>query len=330
MTEANLFYTLRQIITGHILPRCLHVIAEFGVADALDETPRTAAELASKIGANPEALHRILTLLAANGIFEAHGNQFSHSPASRLLRSDHPQSMRAFARMNGSEINWTAYGIMEYTLRTGLSARDQVVPEGVWEYFAAHPDKGQIFNQAMAARAQAVVAGVIANYDFSAFDRIADIGGGLGHLLRAVLATTPNAKGVLFDLPHPIEKAKEIPSERVTFQAGDFFKDNLPVCDAYMLMDILHDWTDDNASEILKAVRRAAPPHAKVLVIEAVIVDNPGPHWSKTQDVHMMMLTGGRQRSRQQHERLFASAGFSLVRVIDLETGSSIVEAVPV
>jgi len=80
------------------------------------------------------------------------------------------------------------------------------------------------------------IAGILAVYDFSSFRTIADVGGGNGHLLQAVLAAVPNANGVLFDLPHVIEQASGVASHRLKLQAGDLFKDALPVCDAYLMM----------------------------------------------------------------------------------------------
>ena len=115
------------------------------------------------------------------------------------------------------------------------------------------------------------------SYDFSGFGLVGDIGGGSGHLLRAVLDSAPSAKGVLFDLPHVIEEAAGLASKRLTLQAGDFFRDALPVCDAYLLMEIIHDWGDDEAVAILKAIRRAAPPHATLLLIETIVPNDPGP-----------------------------------------------------
>jgi O-methyltransferase len=325
--EPNPFATLTQIAGGYCLPRCLHVVADLGVADALDETPRTAADLAASVGAHPEALGRVLRLLAAYGIFETQGEMFRHSPASRLLRTDHPQSMRAFAQMFGLPIFWATYEALEHSVRTGLPAASKVFPEGFWAYLAQHPEEGRVFNAAMAAKAQGAVAGILASYDFSGFDLIGDIGGGSGHLLRAVLEASPNAKGVLFDLPHVIEEAAGVASERLTLQAGDFFRDALPTCDAYLLMEIIHDWGDDESVAILQAVRQAAPPHARLLLIETIVPDDPGPDWSKMLDIHMLTLLGGRQRTQQEYEALFAQSGFVLKREIDTHAGISILEA---
>ncbi len=321
--------TVLQIAGGHCLPRCLHVVADLGVADALDDRPRTAEELASEVGAEPDALRRVLRLLAAHGVFEFHDGAFRHSPASRLLRSDHPQSLRAVVRMFGLRMNWASWEALNHTVRTGLPAADKVVPGGFWAYFAAHPDDSVIFNAAMEAKAHGQIAGVIAAYDFSGFRLIGDIGGGRGHLLRAVLDSAPHANGVLFDLPHVVREATGITSERLELQAGDFFKDALPSCDAYLMMEVIHDWGDADSIAILKAVRRAAPAHGRLLLIEQIVPDDSGPNWAKTLDIHMLALLGGRQRTRPEYEALFAKAGFGFKRQIDTFAGISILEAAP-
>ena len=325
--ETNSFATLTQIAGGYCLPRSLHVVADLGVADALDEQPRTHAELAAAVGAHPEALGRVLRLLAAHGVFEVQGDAVRHSPASRLLRADHPQSMRAFAQMFGLPVFWATFEAMEHSVRTGGPATAEVFPDGFWAYLAEHPDAGRVFNAAMRAKAHGAVAGVLAAYDFSGFGSIGDIGGGNGHLLRAILDAVPSARGVLFELPHVIEEAAGIASERLTLQAGDFFRDALPRCDAYLLMEVIHDWGDDESTAILQAVRQAAAPGAAVLVIETIVPDDPGPDWSKMLDIHMLTLLGGRQRTHQEYAALLSASGFRFRREIDTGAGVSILEA---
>jgi hypothetical protein len=248
MSEPNPVHTLLQIAGGYCLPRCLHVVADLGVAAVLDEAPRTAAELATAVGAAPDALGRVLRLLAAHGVFETQGDTFRHSPASLLLRTDHPQSLRAFVRMFGLPSWWAIYGALEHAVRTGLPATEQVLSSGFYAYFAAHPEESAVFNAAMAAKAHGQVAGILATYDFSGFRVVGDIGGGRGHVLRAVLDAVPTARGVLFDLPHVVKEAVGIASERLTLQGGDFFKDALPVCDAYLVMEVIHAWGDEEGT----------------------------------------------------------------------------------
>lgn len=329
MVEVNPAATVQQIAGGYWLPRCLHVVADLGVADALDDTPRSAAELAASVGADAGALGRVLRLLSAHGIFESRGNGYGHSPASRFLRTDHPQSMRAFARMLGLPVNWAACGALAHSVRTGLPAAAEILPDGYWAYFAEHPEENAVFNAAMVGKAQSLVPEIVAAYDFSGFARIGDIGGGHGHLLRAVLDAAPLATGVLFDLPHVIEALAEGASPRLVLQPGDFFKDALPLCGCYVMMEVIHDWSDAESVAILEAVRRVAPANAKLLLIEQLIPAAPGPDWAITLDVLMLYLLGGRQRTLPEYAALLNNAGFLLQRAIGVAGGFSILEAIP-
>ena len=327
MAEPNPFESLRQIYSGYAASRALHIVADLGVADVLDDSPRSAADLAKSVGADPEALDRVLRLLSSYGVFEAAGGGYRHSPASRLLRSDHPGSARPLVRMFGLPMNWSAYEAMGHTMRTGRPATEKTMPEGFWKHFAAHPEESAIFNGAMAAKARAQIPAVVAAYDFSKFKRIGDIGGGRGHLLQAVLQAAPKAKGVLFDLPHVTADAASAASDRLALQSGDFFKDPLPECDAYIVMEVIHDWADPESEAILKAIRRAAPANAVLLLIEEIVPDDPGPHWSKVLDVHMLTLLGGKQRTFRQYESLLRAAGFAAKREIATPFGISLIEA---
>ncbi len=325
--EQNPLKTLQQLAGGFIISRCLHVVVDLGVPDVLGEDPLTAADIASLVGAHPETLHRVLRLLAANGVFQIEGDKYLHSPVSRMLRADHPHSLRASMRNLGKSINWESYKEMEYSVRTGLPAAEKVFSGGYWAYLAEHPEANSIFNEAMEIKARDQIAGVIATYDFSGFKVIGDIGGGHGHLLRAVLERAPSAKGVLFDQPHVIEEVGNLASERLILKSGNFFKDDLPVCDAYLLMEIIHDWGDDEALSILKAVHRVAPSYSKILLIERIIPDDPGPDWTKVLDIQMLTLFGGKQRTKQEYRALLDRAGLSIEREIDTQAGVSILEA---
>jgi SAM-dependent methyltransferase len=289
--------TLMQISGGHCVSRALHVVADLGMADALGDVPQTAATLAATTGTNPDILARVLRLLAGYGIFDVQDGAFAHTAASRLLRSDHPQSLRSFVRMMGFPANWRVWEALGDSVRTGGVAARSVMPNGVWTYFAEHPEEGRIFDEAMTGFSHATIPAIVEAYDFSRFNRIADIGGGYGHLLRAVLRAAPTATGVVFDLPQVVEQAALEPLERLRFEAGSFFDEPLPICDAYLIMGVLHDWNDENATNILRAVRRAAPSDATVLVIETIVPDDPARNWERILDMHMLALHGAKERT---------------------------------
>jgi hypothetical protein len=327
MSEIDPFETLRQISAGYCLSRSVHVLAELNVADALGDVPKSAAELAKAVGADADALSRVLRLASAHGVFEKQVDTFGHSPASRMLRSDHPRSMRAFVRMFGLAINWDAYRELEYSVKTGHRAMEKTLPEGIWSYLGQNAEASSIFNATMLAKAQGQIPAIVAAGDFSRFNVIGDIAGGRGHLLRGILEAAPTSKGILFDLPHVVKEASDLASARLTLQAGDFFKDRLPNCDAYILMEIIHDWPDKEAVAILQAVRRAANPGGALFLVETVVPADLGPDWSKMLDIHMLTLLGGKQRTLQEYQTLLEQSGFAFQREIDTDAGISIIEA---
>ena len=312
------------IINSNVLARCVQVVAEYGVADALTDRPMSAAELAAQTGTNADALRRMLRLLTAHGVFTEEGDLYRHTPVSELLRTDHPQSMRSFARMMNLPVFLESFAGLTQAAKTGKPVRDFA---GFMEYFAARPEESSIFNQAMADKSRAVVPAVLDVYDFAPYGVIADIGGGHGHLLRGILERTPAASGILFDLPHVIPEAAAHRSARLSLQPGDFFADALPAADAYLLMEVIHDWNDEDASRILAAVRRAAPANARLLIIEAIVSETPGPDFSKVLDVIMLAVTGGRERTPSEYEALLSGAGFRLERIIPTPSQYSIIEA---
>ena len=111
---------------------------------------------------------------------------------------------------------------------------------------------------------------------------------------------------------------------------GDFFKDNLPSCDAYLLKAILHDWDDNSARKILRAIRMASPAHATILILETIMPDQPGPHWAKLLDIQMLTMHTGRERTRAEYATLLAEEKFRLERVIETRSDVQILEAIPV
>jgi hypothetical protein len=167
MTERNPAETILLLSTAYWASRCLHVVAAFGIADALADEPQTAAALAAKTGTNADALHRILRALANHGIFVLKDGRFAHNAASRLLRSDNPASMRSLARMMGIDFHWDVYRDLSHSLKTGESAGYKVVPGGLFAHLRAHPDDGRLFNEAMVDKSFGQIGPVLGAYDFT-------------------------------------------------------------------------------------------------------------------------------------------------------------------
>lgn len=316
-----------QLAEAVVPSRALQVIADLGVADLLPLGGRaTATTLAARCGVDASALYRTLRLLSAHGIFHYDAAGFGHTAASELLRSDHPQSMRAFARLNGLPVAQGSIAALDHAVATGRPGVERLDGRGFFGYLSDHPDEAHIFGQAMADKARADINDLLAVVDFSPFRSVADIGGGQGHLLRAILGSAPHASGVLFDLPDVIKTIE--PAERMRAQAGDFFTDPLPPADLYLLMEILHDWSDREAAAILAAIRRAAAPGATLLVIEHIPPEDGVDLVSQTLDVLMLTVTGGQERTPERLTELVRGSGFQPSQVIRTAGAISAVEAI--
>lgn len=320
---------IRALASAAVAARCTHVVAELGVADHIGEEPVLVGELAAACNADPDSLDRVMRLLAAHDVFEYRAGSYAHTAASRSLRTDDPMSMRAFVRMMGLPLMWGCFTDLDHSVRTGAPAVHTFAPDGAWAYLKTHPEEAEIYGQAMAAAARADIVAVVDAYDFRRFARIADIGGGGGYLLRAVLDASPTAEGILFDLPEVIEMFGGS-RDRLTLRAGDFFTDGLPAADAYMLRRVIHDWADDDAVAILAAVRSAARAGATVLVIEDALSDERPDPRTQTADLIMLAVAGGRERTTDHLGKLLERAGFQPSAVIETAGSSRIVEATTV
>jgi hypothetical protein len=224
--------------------------------------------------------------------------------------------------MNGLRAFWDRYAELADTARMGRPKRDWA---SLVEHLAAHAEESAIFNAAMVAKSRAVLPAVVAAYDFSAFGTIVDVGGGRGHLLRLILDSAPRTKGILFELEHVVADAAANP--RLELATGNFFSDPLPSADGYLLMDVLHDWDDADATRILRTMRQAAHAQSRVLIVETLVPQTPGPHFGKSLDVTMLAVTGGRERTEAEYAALLAATGFALQRVLPTASHYSIVEA---
>ncbi|MGW2963913.1 methyltransferase [Streptomyces sp. NPDC001220] len=318
--------TLHELAYGAYPARCLQVVSEIGVADHIDDEPVPVGKLAAACGADPGMLTRALRLLASFDVFEERDGGYAHTVASRHLRDDHPMSARPLIRLTGLPMHLDSLALLQHTVTTGEPGIETLRPGGIWAYLDGHPDQAEIFNRAMTSKAAADVPAVVDAYDFTPFAVIADIGGGRGHLLRAVLDAVPDAEGVLVDQPSVIEAQGFPDHPRLGLRAGDFF-DAVPAADAYVLMHVLHNWDDEHVARILATVRKSAAPGATLLVIENVLPDDRPTPAALTMDLIMLALTRGRERSESELSALFDGAGFRFTGMTETSGTMRIAEA---
>jgi SAM-dependent methyltransferase len=322
---------LMQLLGGFAISQSLYVAARLGVADLLKDGPKSAEELAEATGTQALPLYRVLRLLATTGVFtEETGGSFRLGPLGGALVSG-PGSMRAMALHLCEGPSWRAWGELLHSVRTGETAFAHANGKEVFPYYAEHPESSEPFNQAMTEMSALVVDAVVRAYDFSGFEKIVDVGGGHGHLLANILKATPGARGLVYDQPEVVEGARAAVEElggRLEIEGGDFFERVPEGGDAYLLKHIIHDWDEERALAILGHIRRAMKDDGRVLLVEWVVPEGDEPSMAKLGDVHMMVMTGGRERTEAEYAALFERAGFRLTRVVSTESQMSVIEAV--
>jgi SAM-dependent methyltransferase len=336
-TSADQRNRLRDLINGYAWTQVLHAAARLGLADMLAAGPLTAPELTERSGADPEILQRLLNGLVAIGVIVLDDEgRYALSGLGEGLREDVPGSLASFALLSGDDYyrSWLGFDPRK---SDGVTPFARVFGMPVFTWYGEHPERGERFNQRMAARVSVYAAAVAAASDLSHTRRIVDIGGGHGVLLEALLSRWPQAQGVLFDLPGAATAGKQRLaaaglSRRVEIVHGDFFTGVTPGGDVYVLSQILHDWNDEQCLAILRNVRRAIAPDGHLLIAE-ILMPEPvsGPHPAIDLDLLMMVLTGGQERTEDQYRQLLASSGFSLDQVFrDVAPGGmSVLEARP-
>ena len=221
-----------------------------------------------------------------------------------------------------------------HSVKTGESSFGHLHGANIWEWRSKRRDETEIFDAAMSELSGAAGKAIASSYDFSVFDVIVDVGGGQGAFLAAVLAQHKNTKGILFDLPHVVVKAQDVlratgVTDRCEIVGGDVFKVVPEGADAYLIKSVLMDEDDEQAVAILTACRSAMRQFGKVVVVEHLLTPPNGPEISFS-DMTMMIMTGGRERTREEFSELFSAAGFYLEQVVVTKSPFTLIIGAPV
>ncbi|WP_433298538.1 methyltransferase [Pseudonocardia sp. CA-142604] len=329
---------LLEIVNASWMTQATRVAAELGLPDLIAAGRCTADDLAAATNTHAPSLHRLLRALVTLDICRENADgTFELTPMGELLRTDADGTVRSWTIYWGREV-WPEWAHLLESVTTGRSARELVSGSAHFDPLRDDPARAAIFNSAMAENTRLATRSIVTGYDFSATSRIVDVGGGYGELLAAVLTANPSVEGVLFDLPHAIEKAgpyleKCGVADRSTLLSGNFFEELPADADAYMLKHVLHDWDDEHSHDILTTCRRAMTGSSKLLVIERLVpeVMEPSPEHRllARADLHMLVAHAALERTELQFRDLLGSAGFTISKVMPLAMGNSLIEAVP-
>jgi hypothetical protein len=320
-----------DIALGYFRSRALTVAAELEVADHLADGPLHVDDLAKRTRTHAPTLFRILRALETVGVFvQSSPRVFANTPLSEAIRKNVPGSMRTMILAGmapgcGEFEAWT--GLLD-SVKTGEVAFDRIYGYSFWEFLKRDPAQAELFNDSMASGRSRAAAAVAMAYDWSQFPVIADIGGGIGGQLIEILAAHPACRGILFDLPEGLQGAA--PHDRIEVVSGNFFESAPVGADAYILRSIVHDWPDEQAVAILRTVRKAMKPGARVIVIEMVVPETSEPAFSKWLDLHMLVVAGGKERTASEFRKLLREAGFELEQIIPTSWQSQLIIGRPV
>jgi C-methyltransferase len=324
---------MMEMIIATWTSQAITAAAELGVADALAGGPLTIDDLAHRVKADPDALRRLLRALIGRGVFRRRRDgRYELNSLGDALRSDAPMSMAWAARFYGSAEQRERWTLLVDSIRSGRSVVSVLHGKEGFDYFAEYPQHAELFNRTMTSISELTDATVVAGYDFGAYPTIVDVGGGHGPLLAAIMEAAPASQGVLYDLPVVVSAATELlckhdVADRVRIEAGSFFSHVPAGGDLYVLKNIIHDWPDDKAVQILRNVRAAAGPNATVVLVELVIPDHDRDFPGKWADLEMLLNLAARERTAAEYRNLLSQAGLRMTRVVQTASPLSVVEA---
>ena len=319
--EIVLFF---DVVFGLQKTKIAGVLVSSGLADALGKDSRHPVELAHELGLDPDATIRIVGAAIAARLMQLDrkGRARMTKVGAPLCR-DHPKSIASWVGYYADPDTAAAYAHLDAQLREGAqtSGYQRAFGKSMWDYFGDRPDMGDAFADAMRQLSEFDLAGIVRAYPWPRRGVICDVGGGVGHMLAAILEHRPNARGILLDAPEVIEQADGFLrqrglADRIERRTGDLFGQLDARADIYTMKWILHDWSDDACRDILKRVRDTMPSGSKLVTID--LHHESGQPNALTAMADALMLVqceGGRERSPQQVHSLMRDVGLIPGRV---------------
>ncbi|MFJ6215426.1 methyltransferase [Streptomyces sp. NPDC092296] len=310
---------LRELAFGAACAAAVRAAVRLGLPDALGDTPTTAGELAAAVDAEPQALRRLLRALTCNGVFaEDEDGRYVHTEMSRMLREDTPRSMRYVSLWTTEPWTWEAWPRLDEAVRSGGQVFDDLYGKGFFAYLHEDaPESAEVFNRAMTHSSRQSAQDIAEMLDLRGVSKVADIGGGQGHVLAGLLERNPDLHGALLDLPDVVAKADPRLREggalasRVELVPGDCRREIPVSADLYIIKNIL-EWDDESTRATLANAVAAARPGARVLVIENLVDDSASMRFTTAMDLLLLLNVGGRKHTQGSLVALMEEAGLKV------------------
>lgn len=331
-------FRLMQIGSAFWQSRALYVAARLDIATLLGDQHLSADEIAARAAAQPDAIYRLLRMLAAMGIFEETSQRvFRNNGLSAHLREDHPKNVRAMILMhNSDEMSRPWYEQLENGVKSGEVPFLLAHGQDLFDYMDSHPEFDTLFSRAMDSVEALTGDSFATDFDWGRFERVIDVGGSKGNKSVAILKRHPHLKALVVDRPQVIRDARqywtgrEAPAllARLSFQAGDLLEAVPPARndqDIYLVSAVLHGFDDDTCVTTLRNVASACgATGARIAVMELVMADSRADLASAAFDMQILMGTRGRERTLDEWRALFERCDLVLEEQISLQSFAKI------
>lgn len=293
-----------------------------GIFDALEDRPRSAAELANALSLHADALTRLLDAAVGLKLLDRHGNRYRNTPAaSAYLCTSSSSRLTGYINYSNAAL-WKLWAHLEDGVREGTHRWKQAFgwDAPIFANFFHTRDDTREFLMGMHGYGQISSPRVVSAFDLGRFRRLVDLGGATGHLAIAACRVYPALRAAVFDLPTVVPLTREIVgaspvADRVEIIAGDFFSDELPEADLFALGRIVHDWSEEKVDALLKRIFDRLPAGGALLIAEKLLDDDKrGPLWAQMQNLGMLLYTEGKERTLGEYEVLLRRAGFATVQ----------------
>lgn len=310
---------LMRLARGYMASQIVGAAARLGLAEQLQDGPRKVTALARAMGADEDALLRFLRAAVSVGLARPQGtDSFAKTPMLELLLPG-DRSLRSFV------LSFTGPGLyrpleeMHNVVKDGRSHTADVLGGDLWAYYKEHDDESTWFADTMGEQSEFAADVVLPRHDFTGGKKVVDVGGSHGVLLSRVLENTPDATGVVFDLPEVVSRARDYVqrrglTDRVEFAGGSFLEEIPSGGDVYLLKSILCDWDDESCVKILSNIHRASAPGTPLIVLDWLLPEEPDWFLDVT-NIGLLAYTNGRVRNEEQYRALFEKAGYDLKRI---------------
>jgi hypothetical protein len=332
---------IMQMVMGAWVAKVISEVTRLGVPDLIKQHGSMDAAGMVTVGgiqATPDALERVLRACASLGIFtEDATGKFGPTQLSDVLTSDSPSSVKKLVEAMGGPW-YRGWAELQEALKTGEPQARRVFGMNWWDYLNANPKELEDFGEAMKANSLSSLRGVLEHCDFKGVGKVADIGGGFGHLAVALLEKYPTLQAIVMDVADLIPVARErfpvndpAVATRLEYVGGDMFE-SVPPANVYIMKHIIHDWEDEKCIRLLENCHRSMQGEGRVICVDSVLprMGDVGGTPAKLLDINMLVFMTGKERTEAQWNHLYRTAGFEISSITPIHDnfGTSIVEGV--